>query len=173
MWVLAAGGSSAGAGDTAKTAARTAPGGHNANGAQIEVRKHQRKFWINAWMALMDEFEEFMRKVSAPLTPEAEESLWLGLALVAKLVESPDRVLGIAVQNLRQLDRVQGGANPWLARWRTVLNSGVDAIIGVLTSRDINATRLRMNSPFDGVLSRAETERVMETYRQHRKQAHR
>jgi hypothetical protein len=121
----------------------------------------------------MDEFEEFMRTASAPLTPEAEESLWIGLALVAKVVENPDRVLGIANQNLRQLERVQGGANPWLTRWRTVLNAGVDAIIGVLTSRDINATRLRMNSPFDGVLGRAETERMMEAYRRHRKQAHR
>jgi hypothetical protein len=123
-------------------------------------------------MALMDEFEQMLRAASAPLTPEAEESLWLGLAIVAKVAENPERVLGIAMQNLRQLERVQGGANPWLGRWRTVLNAGVDAIIGVLTSRDINATRLRMNSPFDGVLTRTETERVKESYRRHRKLSH-
>jgi hypothetical protein len=120
----------------------------------------------------MDDFEQLMRAVSAPLSPEAEESLWLGLAVVAKVAENPERVLGIAVQNLRQLERVQGGANPWLGRWRTVLNAGVDAVIGVLTSRDVNAMRLRMNWPFDGVLTRAETERIMESYRRHRKQAH-
>jgi hypothetical protein len=122
---------------------------------------------------LVDDFDQLLRGVSAPLTPEAEESLWLGLAIVGKVAEDPERVLGIAMQNLRQLERVQGGANPWLGRWRTVLNSGVDAIIGVLTSRDINAARLRMNSPFSGVLSGKETERAIELYRRHRKQAHR
>jgi hypothetical protein len=134
--------------------------------------KQRREFWIDAWMAAMDEFDQLMRAVSAPLTPEAEESLWLGLAVVAKVVENPERVLGIAMQNLRQLERVQGGANPWLGRWRTVLNSGVDAIIGVLTSRDANAARLRINSPFSDVLTRAETEQVTEAYRRDRKQAH-
>jgi hypothetical protein len=119
-----------------------------------------------------DSFDQLMRAVTAPMTPEAEESLWRNLAIVAKIVENPERVLAIAMQNLRQLDRVQGGANPWLARWRTVLNDGVDAVIGVLTSRDLDATRLRMNSPFSGVLTRAENERILESFRRHRKQAH-
>jgi hypothetical protein len=119
-----------------------------------------------------DGFEQLMRAVTAPMTAEAEEALWLNLAVVAKIAENPDRVLGIAMQNLRQLERVQGGANPWLGRWRTVLNGGVDAVVGVLTSRDLDATRLRLNSPFAGVLTRAENERILESFRRHRKQAH-
>ena len=120
----------------------------------------------------MDSFDQMLRAVSAPMTPEAEEALWLNLAVVAKIAENPDRVLGIAMQNLRQLERVQGGANPWLGHWRTVLNGGVDAVIGVLTSRDVDATRLRLNSPFADVLSRAESERILDAFRRHRKQAH-
>ena len=119
-----------------------------------------------------DGFGQMMRTATASMSSEAEEALWLNLAVVAKITENPDRVLGIAMQNLRQLERVQGGANPWLGHWRTVLNGGVDAVIGVLTSRDVNATRLRLNSPFAGVLSRTETERILEAFRRHRKQAH-
>lgn len=119
-----------------------------------------------------DGFDQLMRSVTAPMTPEAEEALWLNLAVVAKITENPERVLGIAMQNLRQLERVQGGANPWLRHWRTVLNGGVDAVIGVLTSRDLEATRLRLNSPFRDVLTRAETERILDAFRRHRKQAH-
>jgi hypothetical protein len=123
-------------------------------------------------MADDDGFDQMMRTAKAPMTPEAEEALWLSLAVVTKITENPDRVLGIAMQNLRQLERVQGGANPWLGHWRTVLNGGVDAVIGVLTSRDLSATRLRLNSPFSDVLSRTETERILESFRNHRKQAH-
>lgn len=119
-----------------------------------------------------DGFDQLMRSATAPMTAEAEEALWLNLAVVAKITENPERVLGIAMQNLRQLDRVQGGANPWLARWRTVLNGGIDAVIGVLTSRDIAATRLRLNSPFNGVLTRTDTERISAAFQRHRKQAH-
>jgi hypothetical protein len=119
-----------------------------------------------------DGFDRLMRTATAPLTPEAEETLWLSLALVAKIADNPERVLGIAMQNLRQLDRAQGGTNPALGRWRTVLNTGVDAVISVLTSRDPEATRLRLNSPFTGVLTRTETDRVLDSYRRHRKQAH-
>jgi hypothetical protein len=119
-----------------------------------------------------DGFDQLMRSVTASMTPEAEEALWLNLAVVAKITENPERVLGIAMQNLRQLERVQGGANPWLSHWRTVLNGGVDAVIGVLTSRNIEATRLRLNTPFSGVLTRTETEHTLDAFRRHRKQAH-
>jgi hypothetical protein len=124
-------------------------------------------------MTSNDSFAQLMGSVTAPMTAEAEESLWLSLGIVAKIAENPERVLGIAMQNLRQLERVQGGSNPWLGHWRTVLNAGVDAVIGVLTSRDLDATRLRLNSPFTDVLTRAEAERILDSYRRHRKQAHR
>jgi hypothetical protein len=119
-----------------------------------------------------DSFGALMTSVTAPMSQEAEESLWRHLAVVAKIAEDPDRVLVIAMQNLRRLEQAEGGANPWHSHWRTVLNGGVDAIIGVLTSRDMEATRLRLNSPFDGLLSRSETERIMDSFRRHRKQAH-
>lgn len=119
-----------------------------------------------------DSFGRLMSAVTAPMGEEAEESLWLHLGVVAKVAENPDRVLVIAMQNLRRLEQAEGGANPWHARWRIVLNGGVDAIIGVLTSRDMEATRLRLNSPFDGVLPRSETDRIKESFQRHRKQAH-
>jgi hypothetical protein len=119
-----------------------------------------------------DGFGRLMAAVTAPMGQDAEESLWLHLVVVGKIAEDPDRVLVLAMQNLRRLEQAEGGANPWHRRWRTVLGGGVDAVIGVLTSRDKEATLLRLNSPFDNALSRAETERAMESFRRHRKQAH-
>jgi hypothetical protein len=123
-------------------------------------------------MAESDALRELMRAVTAPMTPEDEELLWLNLAVVAKIVDDPERALVIAMQNLRQLERAQTEPGPSLAHWRIVLNAGVDAVIGVLTSRDPVATRLRRNSPFQRVLARTEEERALEAFRRHRKQAH-
>lgn len=119
-----------------------------------------------------DGFGRLMTTVTAPMGEQAEESLWLHLAVAGKITADPDRVLVLAMQNLRRLEQAEGGANPWHRHWRTVLNGGVDAVIGVLTSRDMEATRLRLNSPFGGVLSRTETDQVTESFRRHRKQAH-
>jgi hypothetical protein len=113
-----------------------------------------------------------MRGATAPMTPEAEESLWLNLAVVVKIAADPERVLVVAMQNLRKLETAQNGASIWPGRWRVVLNAGVDAVIAILTSRHEIATGLRQNSPFAGVLSRAETERALEAFRLHRKQSH-
>jgi hypothetical protein len=123
-------------------------------------------------MAESDALRVLMSAVTAPMTPEAEESLWINLAVVAKVVDDPERALVIAMQNLRQLERAQTASSSSLAHWRTVLNAGVDAVIGVLTSRDPVATELRQNSPFKGVLARTEEERALEAFRRHRKQAH-
>jgi hypothetical protein len=119
-----------------------------------------------------DTFGQLMAVATAHMPPEAEESLWLNLAVAAKIADDPERVLVIAMQNLRKLDSAQNDASIWPGHWRTVLNAGVDAVIAVLTSRDPVAVKLRQNSPFAGVLSRTETERAMEAFRRHRKQAH-
>jgi hypothetical protein len=113
-----------------------------------------------------------MRSVSTPLTREAERSLWLNRVVAVRVAEDPERAIAIAHQNLDRMEAVQTGMNPWLGAWRSVLDAGVDVILGVLTSRDPEAAELRQNSPFAGVLGYRERERVLESFRQHWNRAH-
>ena len=119
-----------------------------------------------------DAFRHLMSRVTASMTREAERSLWLNRAVAVQIAQDPERALAIAKENLEHMEVVRTAPNPWLRRWRTVLSAGVDAIIAVLTSRDPEATELRQNSPFAGVLDYRERERVLEAFRRHWKQAH-
>ncbi len=114
-----------------------------------------------------DDFYQLMRSVSVPLTREAERSLWLNRFVAVRIAEDPDRAIAIARENLRRMQAIQNGTNPWLAAWRYVLDAGVDVVLGVLTSRDQGAVELRQNSPFAGVLDYRERERVLESFRRH------
>ncbi|ROO87860.1 hypothetical protein EDD29_5507 [Actinocorallia herbida] len=96
------------------------------------------------------------------LSREAERSLWLNRAVVAELESDADRVLGTARRNLERMRGREGwGHNPWFVRWRIVLDSGVDAVIEVLLSRDPEAVELRQNTPFAGVLAQEDRERLL------------
>lgn len=113
-----------------------------------------------------------MDSVSTPLTREAERSLWLNRVVAVRVAESPERAISIARNNLNCMESVQTGMNPWLERWRYVLDVGIDAILGVLTSRDLEAVELRQNSPFAGVLDYRERERVLENFREYWSHTH-
>ena len=100
------------------------------------------------------------------LTRDQHRSLWLHAAVAGRLVRDPDAVLRKATRNLEQLHRVHadGSAVKWLDRWFAVLDSGVEAILDVLTSPDPEAVELRQNSPFAGVLSEAERQTVLRAF---------
>jgi hypothetical protein len=119
-----------------------------------------------------DDFSRLMRSVSMPLTREAERSLWLNRVVAVRVAEDPERAVAIARENLGRMEAVQQGANRWLRGWRIVLASGVDVVLGVLTSRDPEAVELRQNSPFAGVLGYREREQVLENFREHWSRAH-
>ncbi|MCD0449462.1 hypothetical protein LO762_09700 [Actinocorallia sp. API 0066] len=106
--------------------------------------------------------ERFVSVSERRLSREAERSLWLNRAVVTELESDADRVLGIARRNLERMRGREGwGRNPWLVRWRIVLDSGVDAVIEVLLSRDPEAVELRQNTPFAGVLPQEDRERLL------------
>lgn len=118
------------------------------------------------------DFCQLMDLVSAPLTREAERSLWLNRVVAVRVAEAPERAFAIAYENLNRMESAQTGTNPWLERWRAVLDAGVDAVLGVLTSRDLEAGELRQNSPFAGVVGYREREKVLESFRRHWKATH-
>lgn len=119
-----------------------------------------------------DGFGRLLEEVTVSMTREAERSLWLNRVVAVRIAEDPQRALVIANENLERMGAWQVAANPWLARWRSLIDAGVDTILGVLTSRDPEAAELRQNSPFAGVLDYREREQVLENFRQHWMQAH-
>jgi excisionase family DNA binding protein len=103
------------------------------------------------------------------LTRDQEQSRWLHGAIVGHLVTEPDLVLARARENLDRFSRVHAGtmAERWLDLWRLTLNSGLDRVLTVLVSDAPEATELRQNSPFTGILSEDERKRVLDSFRKH------
>jgi excisionase family DNA binding protein len=104
---------------------------------------------------------------SAPLRREQELSLWLHSAVAGHLVADPERILGVARRNLARLSRLHPGAEPYLEAWRRAIDQGPNAVLGLLTSPKPNAVELRQNSPFAGVLTEVERQRVIASFRGH------
>jgi excisionase family DNA binding protein len=100
------------------------------------------------------------------LTRDQLKALWLHRAVAGRLVQDPEAVLAKAATNLELLRRVHpdGMAAAWLDRWGAVLDTGVEAVLDVLTSRAAHAIELRQNSPFAGVLPEAERRAVLASF---------
>jgi excisionase family DNA binding protein len=89
------------------------------------------------------------------LTREQEKSLWLHRALVGYVLADPDAAIARAreqVTSWRAVHRRSGMTDRSLESWSKVLDSGLEAVIEVLTSRRSEAVELRVNSPFAGLL---------------------
>ncbi len=108
------------------------------------------------------------------LTRDQEQSRWLHGAIVGHLVSEPDLVLRRARENLDRFSKVHAGtmAEHWLGLWRLTLNSGLDDVLTVLVSDSPQATELRQNSPFTGILSEDERRTVLESFREHWRTEH-
>ena len=108
------------------------------------------------------------------LTRDQEQSRWLHAAIAGHLVTEPDLVLSRAHENLDRFSRIHAGtmAERWLDLWRLTLNSGLDRVLTVLVSDAPEATELRQNSPFTGILSQDERNRVLDSFRKHWRSEH-
>jgi excisionase family DNA binding protein len=109
---------------------------------------------------------EALLRPGQELTRDQLKSLWLHQAVAGNLVTDPDAVLGKAAKNLdRLLAQHQGTMTEvWLRRWREKLDEGPGAVLKALTSEDPEAVELRQNSPFAGVLSQPQRQKVLEAF---------
>jgi hypothetical protein len=84
------------------------------------------------------------------------------------VVADPDGTLELARRNLQRLRRAHThrGSARWLDRWQSILQTGPDAVLEILTSSAPAAIELRQNSPFAGVLSDAERRDILTAFRQ-------
>lgn len=85
-------------------------------------------------------------------------SLMLHRAVSEKLRRNPEKVLQIARSNLKKWLKDK---NPALLEWQNILENKTPAeIIKIISADTDEGQRLRSSSPFAGVLSEAEREKI-------------
>ena len=109
--------------------------------------------------------------IQSKLTDDDLRTLWLHRAIAGRVVQSPAALLAAATINLRRLRRLypDGPKWEWLDRWDVILSDGVEVVLDVLTSSGEYAVELRRNSPFAGILTETERQRVLESFAESRR----
>ncbi len=97
------------------------------------------------------------------------QSLALHAAVVAKLIDDPDRVIAIARDNV-QRDRASGTAHdlPYAREWESLLDSGIPDLVEAMLDPSDHGVTLRSCTPFTGVLEDREVDAIKQIYRTHR-----
>lgn len=86
--------------------------------------------------------------------------------LIARRISADPKLLGIARDNLRRWRRQQTATPPrYLQEWAEILAQPWPAIAAFITSFSDRAIRLRQSSPFAGVLSTEERNRIYDAFR--------
>jgi len=108
-----------------------------------------------------------MGRAGSGLTRDQLRSLWLHQAVARRILVDPERTLRRARANLRHLRATHpsGVAARWLAEWERLVDGPVDELLETLASRAERGCELRQNSPFAGVLTRHERDRILDTFR--------
>ena len=109
---------------------------------------------------------EALRTRTRRLSRDQQRSLWLAYATAGRIVSDPDATL---VQARRSLERMRaagrGQARRWLDECARLLDGPVDELLEALTGTSPCSRELRQNSPFAGVLTAAERDRVLASWR--------
>jgi hypothetical protein len=87
-------------------------------------------------------------------------------AVIARKVDRDPKLLAIPRRNLNRW-RARWPDEPpaWHSEWRALLRRPWPEIAAVITEQSENAARLRQSSPFAGVLTRDERDRIYEAFR--------
>jgi len=86
-------------------------------------------------------------------------------AIAKKLRTNPD-LWDIPKKNLARWKHTEGGLPPALMEWEHILNTKTkEQILAILESDSEESTRLRSSSPFVGILSQKERNKIFEFYR--------
>lgn len=112
----------------------------------------------------LEAVEELRRR--GALTRAELRSLWLNRAVAARIARDPVGVLTHARANLDRLEQIHEGTpvTTWLDQWRIVVDAGPERVMEILTSTLPEASELRQNSPFAGVLPDDERSAVLNAF---------
>lgn len=105
---------------------------------------------------------------SGHLRREQQRSLWLKRAVVDELDRDPERVLAIARDNIARWRQVHADRPSILAsleRWSQLIGEGPAVVAEMLLSGTDEATDLRQNAPFAGVLTDEQRTAVLSAFR--------
>ncbi len=114
--------------------------------------------------------------VTAVLAPDHDrysdghqQSLALHAAVVAKLIDDPERVLGIARRNLqRDIDTGTVHDRRYIREWELLIDQGLPALIEAMLDPSDQGVTLRSCTPFTGVLDPEQVRAIKRVYRKKR-----
>ena len=113
-----------------------------------------------------------LRMRTLRMSRDQRRSLWLAYAVAAQIVTDPSRSADVARRNLAKMRQTaRGEALLWLDEWARLLDGPIDKLLDRLTARDVRGRELRQNSPFAGLLTQDERERVLAAWRSSEAQA--
>lgn len=96
-------------------------------------------------------------------TRDKSRSLLLGHAIAGRVAIDPVGSRALARSNLARMQAnvTRGSTRKWLHEWERLLNGPLVDLLTALTSPSPRSAELRQNSPFAGLLSENERERVL------------
>ncbi|MCZ2826007.1 MULTISPECIES: DUF2442 domain-containing protein [unclassified Modestobacter] len=101
------------------------------------------------------------------LTRDQVRSLLLGYGVASRVAADPAGARALAWENLRRMRQsvARGTTLPWFDEWERLLDGPLLELLEALTSPSPLSRELRQNTPFAGVLSEHERQRVREVLR--------
>jgi hypothetical protein len=116
-------------------------------------------------LARTPELAELPAGGGAVMTRDQLRSWLLGCVVAGRVVADPDGTRALAQANLARLHQAHPRAAVWPDQWQRLLDGPLADLLTTLTSPSPAARDLRQNTPFAGVLTDEERERVLQTAR--------
>ena len=109
---------------------------------------------------------EALQERTLRMTRDQRRSLWLAYAVAGRIVEDPLEARAVAAANLEKMSTAsKGRPSRWLDEWAELLDGPLDRLLYDYTSRSPRSRELRQNAPFAGLLSDAEREKVLTSWK--------
>ena len=87
--------------------------------------------------------------------------------LIADKLKADPALLNKALKNLDHWEKTASkSSEPYIHRWRSIVEQGLDAVLQQLADRSENGDTMRQTSPFAGVLSNQERWQFFRLWRQ-------
>jgi hypothetical protein len=152
------------------TSARRRPG-RPSTGRALTAAERMRRYRVRQHAAGLRPATRWQPATAAPLTPgllkhRLIEARSLAMhCLIARKIAADPALLGLARRYLAAwLARYRGGPPRALEEWREILERPWPEIAALITDPGESAARLRQSSPFAGVLTQPERQRVYEAF---------
>jgi excisionase family DNA binding protein len=101
-----------------------------------------------------------------PMTRDQIRTLWLHRVAAGRVARSPGTSIAKARRRLRSLLPGEPAGRRWLEVWDTLTWEGPEVVMRAMVSTSPYARELRANSPWLGLLTRAEREATIAAFEQ-------